>query len=50
MEVSAEDLIQAFQQQFPKEFTICFQGLQIRNLQNAVQSGGELQPPPEETE
>jgi len=33
MNISPEEVIQEFQRQFPKEFTICVQAIQIAKLQ-----------------
>ena len=41
MEISAQDLIRAFQEQFPKEFTICYQALQIAAMKAEMEGGHE---------
>ena len=38
MNISPEEVIQEFQRQFPKEFTIVVQSIQISKLQEQVQS------------
>ena len=37
MNISPEEVIQEFQRQFPKEFTICVQAIQIVKLQEQAQ-------------
>jgi len=37
MNISPEEVIQEFQRQFPKEFTICVQAIQITKLQEQAQ-------------
>jgi len=37
MNISPEEVIQEFQRQFPKEFTICVQAIQIAKLQEQAQ-------------
>jgi hypothetical protein len=37
MNISPEEVIQEFQRQFPKEFTICVQSIQIAKLQEQAQ-------------
>ena len=36
MNITYEELVAEFQRQFPKEFTICAQALQIAKLQEQV--------------
>ena len=36
MNITYEELVAEFQKQFPKEFTICAQALQIAKLQEQV--------------
>lgn len=38
MNISPEEVIQEFQRQFPKEFTICVQAIQIAKLQEQAQT------------
>jgi hypothetical protein len=35
--ITPEEVIQEFQRQFPKEFTICVQSIQIAKLQEQAQ-------------
>lgn len=37
MNIDLQELAQEMQNQFPKEFTICVQAIQIRKLQEQVQ-------------
>lgn len=36
MNINLEELAQEMQNQFPKEFTICVQAIQIRKLQEQI--------------
>ena len=36
IDITAEDVIAEMQNQFPKEFTICVQAIQIRKLQEQL--------------
>lgn len=36
MNISLEEVVAEFQKQFPKEFTICLQAVQIAKLQEQV--------------
>jgi len=38
MNISLEEVVAEFQKQFPKEFTICLQAVQIAKLQEQVQT------------
>lgn len=38
MNITPEEVINEFQRQFPKEFTICVQAIQIAKLQEQIQS------------
>jgi hypothetical protein len=44
MNISPEEVIQEFQRQFPKEFTIVVQALQIAKLQEQVTQSAEASP------
>lgn len=41
MNITLEELAQEMQNQFPKEFTICVQAIQIRKLQEQQESNNE---------
>jgi len=41
MNISPEEVIQEFQRQFPKEFTICVQAIQISKLQEQTTTPAE---------
>lgn len=44
MNVTLEEVIQEFQRQFPKEFTICLQAVQIAKLQQQAAVAEEAPP------
>lgn len=41
MNINLEEIVQEVQTQFPKEFTICVQAIQIRKLQEQVEDKGD---------
>ena len=41
MNISYEELVAEFQKQFPKEFTICAQAVQIAKMQAQLQASQE---------
>jgi hypothetical protein len=43
MNISPEEVIQEFQRQFPKEFTICVQAVQIAKLQEQVTEPSDVE-------
>jgi len=43
MNITPEEAIQEFQRQFPKEFTICVQALQIAKLQEQAQTAADAE-------
>jgi len=43
MNISPEEVIQEFQRQFPKEFTICVQAIQIAKLQEQAQATPDVE-------
>lgn len=43
MNITPEEAIQEFQRQFPKEFTICIQALQIAKLQEQAQATPDVE-------
>jgi hypothetical protein len=43
MNITPEEAIQEFQRQFPKEFTICVQALQIAKLQEQAQTAPDAE-------
>lgn len=43
MNISPEEVIQEFQRQFPKEFTICVQAIQISKLQEQVTESSDVE-------
>lgn len=47
MNISLEEVVAEFQKQFPKEFTICLQAVQIAKLQEQVNAPATEQVDPE---
>ena len=48
MNISLEEVVAEFQKQYPKEFTICLQSVQIAKLQEQINAPVTEQVEPEE--